>query len=271
LIACGNPVTRAEAMEIVTHLVATEADLGNRVLAGFDFPFGYPAGVAKYITGGSNWKSIWAHLAQELDDSNGNRNNRFALAGKLNASFDDDGPFWGNGTKNDILNLPRHKPHGWGKTLPSEWRVAEHFQKSRPGANPKSVWQLSGVGTVGGQVLTGLPALEKMRHDPKLRERVSVWPFETGLNAGQAPIVMAEIYPSLLNTAVARRQEQNEVKDRAQVRVNAFAFSQLDERGLLQEMFAAAEGLTVDEQAKITSEEAWILGAGFDEQMRSVA
>ena len=38
--------TRHEALDRLAGLVAGELDSGRRVLAGFDFPFGYPAGVA---------------------------------------------------------------------------------------------------------------------------------------------------------------------------------------------------------------------------------
>ena len=46
--------TRHEAIRRLARLMADELDAGRRVLVGFDFPFGYPAGVAGRLTGRSS-------------------------------------------------------------------------------------------------------------------------------------------------------------------------------------------------------------------------
>ena len=52
----GNPEyarTRHEAIDRLAAFLAAELDANRRTLVGFDFPFGYPAGVARDLTGHS--------------------------------------------------------------------------------------------------------------------------------------------------------------------------------------------------------------------------
>ena len=114
-----NPATRQEAMEYIETLLRTATAAGRRLLCGFDFPFGYPAGTALALTGRAGWEAVWSRVAKLIEDGPANRNNRFKVAAKLNAHFDGDGPFWGNGLKEDIPGLPRKKPRaGWGSKSP---------------------------------------------------------------------------------------------------------------------------------------------------------
>ena len=55
-----------------------------------------------------------------------------------------------------------------------------------------------------------------------------------------APVVLAEVYPSLLREAIVERAGENEILDRAQVRVNAEAFASLDARGMLAPLFGGS-------------------------------
>ena len=55
--------TRSEAVSWLADFLSAEAGAGRKVLAGFDFPFGYPAGVARRICAAklsspSNWCSM---------------------------------------------------------------------------------------------------------------------------------------------------------------------------------------------------------------------
>ena len=68
--------------------------------------------------------------------------------------------------------------------------VADYAESEVPRA--QEVWKLSGAGSVGGQALTGIPALEGLRR----RTGARIWPFET-LGEGRRH-VLAEIYPSLI-------------------------------------------------------------------------
>jgi hypothetical protein len=68
-VSVGNPATRAEAVETVARLIAAERAAGRRVLAGFDFPFGYPAGVAERVAGAPGWRALWARLAEAVEEA----------------------------------------------------------------------------------------------------------------------------------------------------------------------------------------------------------
>ena len=117
-------------------------------------------------------------------------------------------------------------------------------------------------------MLVGLPALGRLRVDPRLRGRAAVWPFETGLRAPDTPAVIAEIYPSLLRAEVRARMGPGEILDSAQVRVNAEAFARLDEAGGLAPLFAGIPALGREERRIVETEEAWILGLGHEAALR---
>jgi molybdopterin molybdotransferase len=136
-------------------------------------------------------------------------NNRFDLAGQINSTFDGIGPFWGNGLKRDIPHLPRKgrdRAH-----MPFEEKRA--VEKRAKGAF--SVWQLSGVGAVGSQVIMGLPVLARLRC--QFAGRVVVWPFESL----DSPVALVEIWPSLFNAAITPRLGDHPIKDAVQVHVVA--------------------------------------------------
>ena len=247
-VECENPATRQEAVERIETLLKTATAAGRRLLCGFDFPFGYPAGTAQALTPSPGWEAIWSRIAELIEDGPLNRNNRFQAAAKLNAHFDGDGPFWGNGLKDDIPGLPRTKPQsGWGVRLPPNRRYAESKVKTA-----QEVWKLWGAGSVGGQALTGIAALEDLRR----RTAAQVWPFET-LGEGRSH-VLAEIYPSLIEP-----DPGPEVKDARQVRTVAKALRTLDESGELDRHL----GVPSEMPATVRQEEGLILGmqdpAGF--------
>ncbi|MCY4503398.1 MAG: precorrin-8X methylmutase, partial [Alphaproteobacteria bacterium] len=122
--------------------------------------------------------------------------------------------------------------------------------------------------------LVGLPALKRLLGDPRIGCRGAVWPFDTGLRAPDSrrtPLVLAEIYPSLLRKQVGECREDGEILDRAQVRVNAAAFARLDRRDGLAPVFEGACDLNPDERRAIVEEEAWILGLGHEADLRRSA
>ncbi len=265
LQAIGNPTTRAEAVAILAHLIAAEADLGQRVLVGFDFPFGYPVGFARHVCGAASALALWDWLTENIADAPDNANDRFECAGRINALFDGPGPFWGRPAGADIPGLAERKAGIVYDQVPERRLVEQRVTRAQP------VWKLFTTGSVGGQVLLGLPALNRLRRDARLRGRVAVWPFETGLTPGEAPVVLAEIYPSLLDRAIEAGRRDGEVKDAAQVRVTAAAYAALDDAGGLAPLFEAAADLTADERRIIETEEAWILGAGHEQALREAA
>ena len=249
-----NPPTRADAVARIEGLLGRATEAGRRVLVGFDFPFGYPEGTARMLTGRDGWEAVWSRIAAVIEDGPDNANNRFDAAASLNAAFSGDGPFWGNGLKRDIPGLPRRKPSGWGERLPPNRRHAESNV-----TRAQEVWKLVGAGSVGGQALTGIAALEGLRR----RTGAAVWPFET-LGEGRAH-VLAEIYPSLIEPAPGP-----DVKDARQVRAVARALHRLDQVGALVRHLAAPRGLS----PAVRREEASILGmrdpAGFQDAARGL-
>ena len=250
-----NHATRAEAVARIEGLLGRATEAGRRLLCGFDFPFGYPAGTARMLTGRDGWEGVWSRIAAVVEDGPDNANNRFDAAAALNAAFAGDGPFWGNGLKRDVPGLPRRKPSGWGSGgLPPNRRHAESTVR-----RAQEVWKLIGAGSVGGQALTGIAALEGLRR----RTGAKIWPFET-LGEGRAH-VLAEIYPSLIEP-----DPGPEVKDARQVRAVAAALRRLDAEEALARHLSAPREMP----AVVRAEEASILGmhdpAGFQAAARDL-
>ena len=247
-VATSNPATRAEAVAALDTLFDRATAAGQRVLAGFDFPFGYPRGLSQAIRPGGDWRDVWTRIAALVQEGPRNASNRFHAAAQLNALFPGDGPFWGNGLKDDIVGLPRKKPSGWGDPLPENRRSCETAAKGA-----QEVWKLAGAGSVGSQALTGIAALQGLRARHDLR----IWPFE-GHEAGH---VLAEVYPSLLPV----KPGPGEATDAAQVRTLARAFAAADGAGLLDAMLGA--DLTAEER----TDAATMLGLSHLASLRDLA
>ena len=233
---------------------------GHRLLCGFDFTFGYPAGTAQMMTNGNNWAAVWELFAEKFQDdidNQRNRNDRFRVAAELNhhiravAAPDQapqargEGPFWGRPPNTVIPGLETRAPgNDRGQNLPPERRYCEEVV---PGAS--TVWQLRTAGSVGSRALMGIARLEALRQQ---RNDVQAWPFETLGEGGNH--VLAEIYPSLILPTPG-----NEVEDRRQVHAVAVRLRDLDEEGLLQQRLAAPGNMQANVQAAMLNEEALFL------------
>ena len=223
-----------------------------RLCIGFDFPFAYPYGFGKALTGRSDPFALWSWLDACVEDSE-KHNNRFDLAGKINATFDAPGPFWGNGLKRDIKDLPRKKPN------PEPFPFAErrHVEKYAPGSF--TCWQMSGAGAVGGQVFMGLPVLQRLRR--AFPDDIAVWPFEPL----EKPVAFVEIWPSLLKDQISAEMKQlgkGAIKDAVQVQVTARVVAQMDANGSLGQALSAGDDAT---------HEGWILGIGAEDALKGAA
>ncbi len=238
--------TRSTAEAKLTDILDAEAAAGRRVLVGFDFPMGYPAGFAQRLTGQAQAAAVWQWLAAHIQDDGQNATNRFAVGGQINALFHPkSGPFWGRPQSHDIADLPFTKSVDYKAINLSERRTVEHLL---PGTSP--VWQLMGKGSVGSQSLTGLPMIHRLAQ----RANCNVWPFQPP----DSNLVLAEVYPSIITQAVNRGIAKTAEPDRAipdqwQVRLLAQALFRLSRDGTLPDLF-----ITPD----IAREEGWILGAG---------
>ena len=263
----GNPEyarTRHEAIDRLAAVLAAELDADRRTLVGFDFPFGYPAGVARDLTGRASAFALWDWLDDRIEDAEDNANNRYEVAQTINRIYPGVGPCWGRPANWSYPDVPTRKSARTRQDAhPPELRIADHHAKGA-----KTVWQLAYAGSVGSQVLLGLPALKRLVGDPRIKGQAVIWPFETGLSAPNAPVVIAEIYPSLLKPEIRQRRNQGEILDAAQVRVNADAFARLDKRYRLAPLFGGDESLTAEERRIVETEEAWILGLGHEDALR---
>ena len=236
--------TRAAAEAALVTVLDTEALAGRRVLAGFDFPLGYPTGFAAGLTGKPEARAVWDWLEANLVTGPDNRSNRFQLAAGINARFGGTGPFWGRPAGLNLPNLPARKLVDYAGLGLAERRVVEGIV---PRAQP--VWKLYTTGSVGSQALTGLPMIARLAR----RKGCAVWPFDGALGA----LVLAEVYPSLLARDVALAVAAGEIKDAAQVRLLAQALRVLSAQGWLAVLL----------DAPAQTEEGWILGAGHAEAL----
>jgi molybdopterin-guanine dinucleotide biosynthesis protein B len=233
--------TRAALASRLHDILDAEAAAGRRVLLGFDFPFGYPEGFARRLTGQDGAAAVWDWLSAHLSDSPDNRNDRFELAARINASFGGRGPFWGRPRSLALAALSERKDVDYPALGLAERRRVE---QAVPRAQP--VWKLFTTGSVGSQALTGLPLVARLARRPG----TSVWPFGAG-----GHLVLAEVYPSLLDAAVAA-DTGHPVKDERQVRLLARALWRLSQAGRLGPLLHDIP----DWPGR--ADEGWILGAG---------
>jgi precorrin-8X/cobalt-precorrin-8 methylmutase len=248
-----NFSTRHAFMQRLDAVVGAAVAEGKRLLCGFDFAFGYPAGTAERLTGTADWRTLWRKIADEIEDAPDNRNNRFDLASRWNAThFAGEPRFWGRPHQHVYADLSDKKPSA-ALAAPLAFRRSEQFAKGA-----KSVWQLTYNGSVGSQTLLGIARLSRFLDESGHGEHIAVWPFETGFAASfDKPVVFAEIYPSLFPLAPL-----DEVKDRAQVRTVAEAFASFDSDGRLAMLLERPPMLTEEEVAASLAEEGWVLGIG---------
>jgi hypothetical protein len=256
VLASENPATRAAAAARLRTVLGAVRTGNRRTLVGFDFPLGYPSGLAKRLgLSGTPWLAIWDELARLVRDRATNANNRYAIAAELNRRITGAAaPFWGcpRAARSGFLSS-RHPPDRRRGGL-AERRLAD---RRVPRAQP--VWKLAYPGSAGGQALVGIPIVRRLRR--ALGRSARVWPFETGLRApatapSPARIVLAEVYPSLGPLGGVR----SGVKDARQVVGLASHFARLDARGQLSRLFSGPPDLTPAERRRVEREEGWILG-----------
>lgn len=247
---CENIPTRSEAIERLAGIIGAGLANGHRIFAGFDFAFGFPAGVSGML-GGGRWEETWSLITDAVSDDEANRSNRFDVGSRFNHMIGRP-MFWGK--PHQHMDRYEHLPAKKPQADHQERRVVEQML---PGA--KSVFQLAYNGAVGSQTLLGIARLQKLR--AQLGDSAKVWPFETSfaanLPAGPS-VVLAEIYPSL----VLPRAPAGEVKDKAQVKAYTSEIARLDRRGALRPLLDAPPGVTEEERAAMLREEGSIVGAG---------
>ncbi|WP_299563541.1 gephyrin-like molybdotransferase Glp [uncultured Sulfitobacter sp.] len=243
--------SRQEAEDQIKDLVMTEKAAGRRMLCAFDFPFGYPQGFARHVTGSDDPLQLWDWFEARITDAPDGTNNRYEVAETLNRLFTQPGPFWGKPSEDKWPDVPFRKKDIVYDMF-AEKRACDRLAKAA-----SSCFQLAFPPTVGGQMMMGLPTLNRLRRITG----VSVWPFE---DCAQAEVVLAEIWPGVIEKSVKARLSvlgQDAIRDREQVRLLAEALSQLPVARLSDLMYDLPEG---------AREEAWILGAGVSDVLDAV-
>ena len=233
-----NPATRAEGEALLRSILTDLAKKGQRVLLGFDFGLGLPAGTAKRLgLNGDAWAATWKFMASNVVDKPDNSNNRFAVAAKMNRLMTNEArPFWGAPARYAQTWMPTTKPEGGYGDTP-EFRRTEKAARKK-GGQPKAVWQMHGAGVVGGQTLLGMAMVKRLADE--LGPSVAVWPFGTGWRAlDKADVeplsaLIVEVHAPLFPA----RPEPGETRSAAQVRAVAEGLSRLDEKDELGKLFA---------------------------------
>ncbi|MGI8841418.1 MAG: cobalamin biosynthesis protein CbiG [Caulobacteraceae bacterium] len=253
-----NPATRKEAEALLTAILDDRAKHHERTLVGFDFPLGFPRGLAAALglTGDEPWRAVWNQLDRMVKDKADNTNNRFGVASEINRRLTGGPfPFWGCPPRDTLTTLQPKKARAHGPGDLPEFRHAELAAKV-----VAPVWKLSHAGSVGGQAILGIPAVRRVA---KARgDRLEVWPFETGWKAlteadlAGVEVVAAEVYPSLVKPAPVA----GEARDLTQIRALAEHLARLDEAGKLGALFAPPKATAADVIADAPREEGWILG-----------
>lgn len=263
-----NPPTRSLATAHVRELLIAAVAAEERVLVGFDFPYGYATGFAHALglhTAAAPWRQTWDELCRHVVDRVDNRNNRFQVAAQFNERLGDEaGPFWGCPVSQAGRALSSHRgqfPYraGGGVTL-AEYRLTER-RFAGSGRQLSSVWKLYTQPTVGSQALLGIPRLHQLRDEPALADSTLVWPFETGFSGAPGSdsrpyVLYCEVWPGVIDVDLTLHS----VRDAAQMISLVRWAAGLDRVSQLGPLLAPT-GLSTAAAATCVSEEGWILGA----------
>lgn len=259
-----NPETRLKARDFIADMVGKLTKRGDKVLLGFDFSLGFPAGTAAAMgldtASQPAWRAQFGYLSGKVREKADNSNARFAIAASMNYAISKGPfPFWGAPARDQVNTLQGTRPEFGAEALLPEYRMTEHALRDEGLGQPKSTWQLAYAGSVGSQTLLGIPHVAWLAN---ALPGAKVWPFETGLEEmtedrlEDVSVVIAEIYPSL----VKARPSEGQVPDEAQVEAIARHYWDLDAKGALGMLFSGPDSKTEAEMSQITAEEGWILG-----------
>jgi hypothetical protein len=269
--------TRSSAIKHVTDVLVDHSRQEHKVLVGFDFPYGYPAGFTRALAlphGPQSWWAVWAELADRVQDNHSNNvSNRFAAAGELNtiAANGNQGPFWGCPVGTMIAALQPRDPgfpfQAAGNVPLLRYRIVEERLREEH-FRVQEAWKLYGAGSVGSQALVGIPYVYGLRRHPELVQISRVWPFEVQFTSvpspGRGPFVLhAEIWPGVVKQRVDVLMSGGAglIRDRAQVRAMCEWVAERDEQDMLGQFFDTPVGLSQQQIHVCVEEEGWILGA----------
>ena len=263
-----HPTRRAGFADVRARLVA-HVEAGRRVLVGFDFPYGYPRGLASALAlGGARppWRGVWDIVGDLFTDSAGNVSNRFQVAHALNHLVGEGpGPFWGCPPGAETARLTARRDGAFGFPYPFRGGALARLRTTEAGMAVQEAWKLMGAGSVGSQALTGIPYVRALRDDPALASVSRVWPFESGFGDDPRPgdgpcVVHAEIWPGVIPAdMLAAETTAGAIRDQAQVRLLARLLHDRDAAGALAPSFARPPDVSDEDAAAAVAEEGWIL------------
>lgn len=260
-----NAPTRALAVAHLADVIDTHIAVGARVLVGFDFAFGYPAGFARALRlrgTAPAWRRTWAALALLVKDRDDNANNRFLVAATLNRRLGRrPGPFWNCPARVAGVALTATRPafpYRAGAALSlEEYREADRRLRAS-GRFVQSVWKLYTTGSVGSQTLLGIPRVAALRFDARRAAVSRVWPFEAPPPGRHRPFVLhVEIWPGI----VPLERTLHPVKDAAQVLTMVRSLAARDAAGELHAALDRPRRLAKGHAVCCLGEEGWVLGA----------
>jgi hypothetical protein len=254
-----SPPTRAQGEALIASILDDRAKRRERTLVGFDFPLGFPRGLA----GGLHlapatppWRAVWDQLAKMVKDKADNTNNRFGVGSEINRRLTEGPfPFWGCPPRDTLTTLQpkRGREHG-----PDDLPEFRHVEVAHKSANP--VWKLYYNGAVGPQGILGIPMVRRLR---AAHLAMRVWPFETGWKAlTEADLTGVDMVAAEVSTAGLKPASlPGEAKETALVRTLAEHFARLDETGKLGALFAPPAKVSPEVLADVQTQEGWALSA----------
>ena len=278
--------TRRELVDHARCRLLRHIEKRRRVLVGFDFAYGYPDGFGEALgLSDTSWAGVWTELASPTNISGGrrappntyaaadNQNNRFEVAAHLNERIGlGNGPFYGcpKGKVGRWLQQGRPAfPVNLSRNLRLQEFRATEKRLLNAAKRPLSTWWVLGgaAPTVGGQILTGIPAVRELRMAPLLQRYSKIWPFETGFNTPatkpDTPVVIhAEIWPGTQASRVDTflSADRTLTRDQAQVRAMVAWAANEDASGRLAGWFGAPTALSPSALSACAQQEGWILG-----------
>ena len=253
-----NPATRAQGEALIIAVLEDRIKRRERTLVGFDFPLGFPRGLAAGLKLGGEqpWRAVWDQLARMVKDKADNTNNRFGVGSEINRRLTGGPfPFWGCPPRDTLTTLQpkRGRDHG-----PSDVPEFRHVEVARKSANP--VWKLYYNGAVGGLAILGIPMARRLR---AAHSTARVWPFETGWKGlTEADLTGVDVVMAEISDSLAKAQPlAGELKDPARLRALAEQLARLDEGGKLGVLFGPQARPPSEVTQAAENEEGWALGA----------
>ena len=247
-----NVATRAETFALLVDLCSGS----GRTLVGIDVSFGAPAGLAEALghVGGQDvrWQTVWDAVDRAVVEGPANLNNRFEAAGVLNRRVGcDEGPFWGRPARRAVAGLNTTRP-GFDLTtrlgvVLGEYRQCE-IELRGQGLRPASTWKVAYPASVGGQFLTAIGWLLRLK---AAVDSVALWPFEPWADAR---VVVAEVWPGRHGWTTGEGP-----RDRDQVVGVVAELAQADTGAELVDWLGVAARLP----AACRHEEGWVLGLDY--------